>query len=90
MKKITLDKAIELITESYGLCIEGSVVDTPHIYDEELFLRLSWDIDGLVWEWEFERKDNKEVRIEDTSMILTDVDGEELEIVLLVPKKLTE
>jgi hypothetical protein len=96
MKSITLDEAISILQNSSAVIIDN-VVTYPNLsfdYEndkpEERFLDLSWiDEDYNNFQINFYSQDNETVQIVDGSMFLIDEEGDECQLTILSPMKLT-
>ena len=84
MKTITLEKAFEILVDADGIVIDDGVILYPSLdkltgCDENEFMYLSWDDEGLEYSIKFCEGDNREVKISGSSMFLydTDADGDE-------------
>jgi hypothetical protein len=99
LNSIPLADAYKLITECPAVLVDGKYITIPNIYElkdseENVFLNLTWELDGLVYELNFEEGDNLDVPVDGTIMCLLDVDAEDeldfTEIILLCEKNLEE
>lgn len=88
---INIETAKILLDSCAAVIIDQNAVVYPGSTDEgSVFLFLSWDDEGEVYEYTFDEDDNKEVKIDDRSMILKDSEGEEVSLQLLVNWNLIE
>ena len=94
MKTITLDEAIIILQNCSAVIIDYTVTYPNLSFDEsnnpeERFLDLSWvDDDYNNFEVNFYSQDNQTVTIVDSSMFLTDEEGDEVQLTILAPQKL--
>ena len=94
MKTITLDEAIIILQNCSAVIIDYTVKYPNLSFDEsnnpeERFLDLSWvDDDYNNFEVNFYSQDNQTVTIVDSSMFLTDEEGDEVQLTILAPQKL--
>ena len=94
MKTIELEEAYDLLMESEAVIVEGYVMYplVNELKDDEdnVFLELYWDDEGLIYSLKFIEGDNKMVDIADSSIYLKDtgMDGQKTEITLLTKKQL--
>lgn len=93
MKTIPLKKAYELLENSSGVVIDDNVLVYPSLAeiedsDENEFLYLSWQDEGLTYSVKFQEGENINVKISGSSMFLTDHEGEETQLSLLSPMAL--
>jgi hypothetical protein len=93
MKTITLTQAYNLLQNASAILIDD--VSDPIIHcmaeldgsEENQFLYISWDdAEGLMYDVKFAEGENQNVTISETSMFLTDIEGEEVQITLLIPQ----
>lgn len=93
MKKITLKEAFAILEDCSAIIIEDGVLTYPSLYDlehsdENEFLYIHWDYEGLEFSVKFAEGENSEVRVSGSSMFLIDTEGEENHITILEPKNL--
>lgn len=94
MKKITIQKAHQILTDCSALIIDDNTLVYPSLADLEgsddnEFLYLSWtDEEGRDYSVKFSEGQNKEVTISGSSMFLVDNEGEEAQITILAPQNL--
>ena len=93
MKTISLQQAHKILTDCSAVVWEDNnhFVTYPSLSgitgeDDNQFLYLSGtDEDGYEYSAYFEEGNNKQVRVEGASMFLTDNEGEEVQLSILVP-----
>lgn len=95
MKTITLTEAHHILENCSAVMIESNIVIYPGIADltgedENEFLYLSWEDEGLEYYVKFTEEPNKEVKIIGNSIFLIDHEGEEAEITPLFSKNLED
>jgi hypothetical protein len=88
--KITLDKAIELLTQAAAIILpdeEGTPLMYPSVNaDEDDFLSMSWtDEEGYEYTIDCLRGKETEVEIEDNCLIFKTDEGETVKVQLLMP-----
>lgn len=93
MKKITLKEAYAILENASAVIVDTGFVTYPSLYeltdsDENEFLFLKWDDEGLEFSVKFEEQSNQEVAISGYSMFLVDSDGDEMQLTILVPLNL--
>ena len=93
-KKVELEEAYEILSECEAVIVEGYVMYpiVNELKDDEdnVFLELYWDDEGLVYILKFIEGDNKMVDIGESSIYLKDTgtDGQKIEITILTKKQL--
>lgn len=97
MKNIPIEDAYKILEDASAIIINDSVLVYPNLSDldfsdENEFMYLSWDEEGLEYDLHFNEGDNQMVKIVGSSMFLydTDADGEEdhTQITILTTKEL--
>ena len=97
MKNIPIEDAYKILEDASAIIINDSVLVYPSLSDLEFsdeneFLYISWDEEGLVYDLHFNEGDNQMVKIVGSSMFLydTDANGEEdhTQITILTTKEL--
>lgn len=92
MKTISIEKAFDLILESSAIQLSDGTLIYPELYDlgypDQEFMYLSLDETRMVETIHFFEKDNKTVKISDSSMFLYDSCGNCREITILISKHL--
>lgn len=94
IKTIELEEAYDHLMESEAVIVEGYVMYpiVNELKDDEdnVFLELYWDDDGLIYSLKFIEGDNKMVDMGESSIYLKDTgtDGQKIEITLLTKKQL--
>jgi hypothetical protein len=97
MKTITFKEAFRILLDCSAVIWADNFLCYPCLNDEEtensnedMFLELEiTDAEGQVFSANFYRGDNEEVKIEGGSMFLSDENGEEVQITVLVPQKIS-
>lgn len=101
MKKISLEKAMELLQDSAGVMFVDE--DENSIYpvldfadlngeDENEFIFASWNKPGHTEDYvaKFVEENNREVEIDGSNMFLEDSEGDVMQFTVLQPKNLEE
>lgn len=97
MKNIPIEDAYKILEDASAIIINDSVLVYPNLSDidfsdENEFMYLSWDEEGLEYNLKFNEGDNQMVKIVGSSMFLydTDANGEEdhTQITILTTKEL--
>ena len=89
MKYISLDQAVSILESSSAVIINDqnqAVVYVGLNDDDEEFLNLKYECEGLEYNFHFEKSHNERVRIDASSMYLQDITHEEVELTILAPK----
>ena len=96
MKQITLAQVYKILTDcsaviwgDYFVCYPSLDGVTGDKDNEWLFLR-SDDDDGQTFSATFIEENNQNVAVEGTSMFLTNNEGDEVQLTVLVPAKLED
>ena len=87
MKTITLQEAYQILEDCSAIILDN-VVTYPCLSDlensdENQFLYISWEDEGLEYNTKFEEGQNREVKIFGSSMFLIDHEGDECQITIL-------
>jgi hypothetical protein len=91
MKTITVKEACQIIKESAAIVLpenDGRLIYPGLCEDEDDWLLLTWDDEGLDFNLRFDDKANPRID-DDGSLILTDDNGDDIKLQMLVTKKLT-
>lgn len=88
MKTITLEEAVQILSQCSAVVIDN-IVTYPCCYpDESMFLELSWEDDHNSYGVTFHDADNQTITISGSSMFLIDSEGDENQITILCPQNL--
>jgi hypothetical protein len=82
VKKITLEKAFDIIQHASALIINDSTLLYPGLWeltgtDDNEFLYLSWEEDGLEYHLTFTEGQNREVEVSGSSLFLYDTNADD-------------
>ena len=93
MKTITLEEAYKILENCSGVIVDDGAILYPSVWelngkDENEFLYLSWEEEGLEFNVKFNEGSNREVKVSGCSMFLIEGDGEETQLTILVPQNL--
>ena len=92
-RTIPLKRAFDILLESTAVVINGNALMYPSLdqltgEDENEFLYVSWEDDGLEYTARFVEENNREVLVENGTLVLKDSDGDEVRIQPLVEMKI--
>lgn len=98
MKTITLKEAFEILENCSAVVTEEHTVIYPGLADltgedENEWLNISWTEDGQDFVMIFNEQDNREVKVQGSSLFLVDnecADGEEIQLTILCPQNLEQ
>lgn len=93
MKTITLNQAFNILQNCAAVVTETHNVTYPNLdkltgEEENEFMALSWEEDGLDYGVIFKEGNNQTVKVSGSSMFLEDNEGEEVQLTILVPQNL--
>lgn len=93
MKTIILQQAYSILKNCAGVITEDHIITYPILSDltgedNNQWLYLSWDEDGLEYSRTFLEKENNNVKIAGSSMFLKDNEGEEIQLTILTVQNL--
>lgn len=94
MKIITLKEAFEILENCSAIIIDDDVLIYPGLYeeltgeDDNEFMYLSWESEGMEYGIKFNEGLNKAVKVIGSFLFLIDTEGEERQITILEPKNL--
>jgi len=92
MKTVSIEEAFELIQEASAVQLNSGTLMYPELYDlgypDQEFMYLSLDETRMVETIHFFEKDNKTVKVSDSSMFLYDSYGNCRKITILIQKQL--
>ena len=93
MKTIPLDKAFELLCNCTAVIVDDNTVAFPNVADlngesDNQFLYIGWSLSGVSFNLKFNEACNREVRTIGNTMYLIDDEGDEYELILLIPQQL--
>jgi len=92
--EITLQEAHTILENCSAIVIDDNILLYPSLEDltgepENEFLYLSWNEEGEDFEVKFLEKDNPKVTTSGCSLFLVDTEGNENQITILSPQKLS-
>jgi hypothetical protein len=92
-RTIPLKRAFDILLESTAVVIDGNVLLYPSLdqltgEDENEFLYVGWEYEGLEYNIRFVEENNREVLVENGTLILKDSDDDEVRIQPLVEMKI--
>lgn len=93
-KQITLKDAYNILQDCSAVIIDDNVLVYPSLDEpsgdlRHEFLNLAWEQEGEDFEVRFLEGNNQEVQVSGSSLFLVDSDGQDAQLTILEPKKLT-
>ena len=97
MKTIGLKEAYNRLVESTAVIVDNDALIYPSLADirnepDNLFLYLSWEVDGLEYAVKCMEENNQTVKVTDDGslMLLEDMEGDRVQLTLLQPATFEE
>ena len=56
------------------------------VNEDEIFLHLDWEVDGRIYEEDFEVSSNLEIKCSSTELFLVSKNGTEVKLTILIPQ----